>query len=176
MPNPSPSSPSTASPVWVVYDLSQPCRAALLAKDEAELKALGAVVFTAGAKSPQAQAFLDGVEIEAEWLKQDRWRSILQALRTELASAVDGEVFLRAARRAVWLAARAQTSAAPTVIVGTGIAESLVAWLTGKLLSVPFIASFDDDTRWEKKLIEQLKTEARSVRQTTLSAALSPSA
>ena len=160
----------------MLYDLALPGRPELLAKDGPELQSLGAVVFSAGSKSPLAASFLDGVEIEAEWLKQDRWRGTLQALRTELASAVDGEVFLRAARRAVWLAAKAQSGTAPSVIVGAGLAESLAAWLMGKLLGIPFVATVDDSTRWDKKLIEQLKTEARSLRTSTLSAALTPAA
>ena len=173
--NTPPASPPTASLVWAVYDLSLPGRADALAKDEAELTALGAVVIVSGKKPRQAHVFLDGVEAEEQWLKNDRWRNILEALRTELASAVDGEVFLRAARRAVWLAARAQKETPPTLLYGAGLAESLVAWLAGKLLAIPFVISIDDDTRWTSKLVAQLQAEAWAVRDASLTAALAVS-
>ena len=169
-------SPLSAATAWAVYDLSLPGRADLLAKDEAELRVLGAVILAAGRKPAQGHEFLDGVEAEAQWFQQDKWRATLQALRTDLASAVDGEVFLRAARRAVWLASRAQTGPAPTLLFGAGLAESLAVWLAGKLLAVPFVATIDDDTRWEKKLIQQLKAEARCVRDASITAALTPPA
>ena len=153
--------------------MSLPGRWDSLAKDDAELTALGAVVIVSGKKPKQAHVFLDGVEAEEQWLAQDRWRNTLETLRTELASAVDGEVFLRAARRAVWLAARAQAGTAPSLIYGAGLAESLVAWLAGRLLSVPFVMMMDDDTRWTSKLVTQLKAEARAVRGASLTAALS---
>lgn len=160
-----------AAKAWAFYDFSLPGREDLLAKDAAEWQALGAEVVVAG-RPAAPHVFLDGLQAEDQWLKQDRWRGTLEALRTELASAVDGEVFLRAARRAVWLAARAQ-SAPPSILFGAGLAESLAAWLAGKLISVPFVATLDDDTRWESKLITQLKSEARSVRAGTVTAALS---
>lgn len=171
--NTPPASPPPASLVWAVYDLLLPGRADSLAKDNAELKALGVVVIVSGRKPVQDHVFLDGVEVEEQWLKQDRWRGTLQTLRTDLASAVDGEVFLRAARRAVWLAARAQAETAPSLLYGAGLAESLVAWLAGKLLNVPFVMVMDDDTRWTSKLVTQLKAEARAVREASLTAALS---
>lgn len=169
MSDPAPSSPPAAK-AWAFYDLSLPGRAELLAKDAAEWQALGAEIVVAG-RPAAPHVFLDGLQAEDQWLKQDRWRGTLEALRTELASAVDGEVFLRAARRAVWLASRASSS--PSVVFGAGLAESLAVWLVGRLLNVPFVATLDDDTRWESKLVSQLKSEARSVRAGTVTAALS---
>ncbi|MDB6116562.1 MAG: colanic acid biosynthesis glycosyltransferase WcaL [Verrucomicrobiaceae bacterium] len=118
-------------------------------------------MFVAGHPS-QPHEFINGVEVEEQWLKNDRWRNSLEALRTELASAVDGEVFLRGARRAVWMANRAQTGM-PTLIHGAGLTESLAAWLAGKLLNVPFSACIGagEDLRWTSKLVNQIKAEAR---------------
>ena len=163
---------SSQPTVWAFYDLSLPGRAAWLACDQGELRALGAMVFVAGQPSSQADVFLDGVEIEQQWLKQERWRATLQALRTELASAVDGEVFLRAARRSVWLAARTQEMPAPSLIFGAGMAEALVAWLTSKLTGIPFAASLQDDSRWTSKLKSTIKAEARTLREASLTQCL----
>jgi len=165
-------SPPPQSPVWALYDLSLPERAERLAKDEGELRAQSGVIMVAGRHAAQADAFLDGAEMEQLWLKHDRWRASLEALRTELASSVDGEVFLRAARRAVWLAARAQEGAAPRLIFGAGMAESLAAWLAGKLIGVPCAVSLQDDTRWTSKLVSQLRAEARAVRESSLTQCL----
>ena len=150
-----PTSPPLSAPTWAVFDLSLPGRADLLAKEQARWKDQGGVAFTARHKSAHADEFMDGVEIEDQWMKQEKWRAALQALRTELASAVDGEVFLRAARRAVWLAARAQRGPVPTMISGAGAEESLAACLAGRLLGVSWSGTYD--ARW-KKLFEQLKT------------------
>ena len=143
-----------------------------LGNDQGELRALDVVVFVAGQPSSQADVFLDGIEIERQWLKQERWRATLEALRTELSSAVDGEVFLRAARRAVWLAARAREGVAPGLIFGAGVAESLAAWLAARLTGIPCAVSLQDDTRWTTKLVSQIRVEALAVRDSSLTQCL----
>ena len=163
---------SASSPVWAIYDLSLPGRGEWLAKDLSELRATGAVIMVAGQFSTQADVFLDGVEMEQQWLLQERWRATLEALRTELSSAVDGEVFLRAARRAVFLATRSQNATAPGLVFGAGVAESLVAWLMVRLIGSAYVASLQDDTHWTTKLVSQIRGDARAIREGSLTQCL----
>jgi hypothetical protein len=162
---------SNHAPAWALYDLSLPGREALLASDLPELRRRGARVTALGRPSPQADDFLDGLEIEREWMAHPRTRSAVCDLRRELSAAVDGEVFLRAARRAAALAVRAQPR--PEFLFGAGTEESVTAWLAGRLLGVPFVASVEGgDSGWSGKWLERVRNDARSVRSAPLAGCL----
>ncbi|HSJ03015.1 MAG TPA: glycosyltransferase family 4 protein, partial [Verrucomicrobium sp.] len=173
--------PSSTSPrVWAFYDLALPGRLEWLQAELEPLTALhGRIVAAAGRSDEKDLAKLgkavwdlewlpDGIVLESEWRMRAPWRSKLEALRTELATSVDGEVFLRAARRAVGLATRlARSPQPPALLYGPGVEESLAVWLTAQLSDeagrVPCAVAFEEGTRWSTQILRRVASEASTV-------------
>lgn len=162
--------------VWAFYDLSLPARLKWLEREIAPLKGQHARVVAAGGRAEEKDLVAlgktvwdlewlpDGIVLETEWRMRAPWRAQLEALRTDLATSVDGEVFLRAARRAVWLATRVSRSKQPPqLLYGPGGEESLTAWLASRLTGVPCALAFEEGTRWSTQILRRMAGEAQSV-------------
>ena len=131
-----------------IYDLTLPGRNEWRSAEKPALKSRGFVVLD----------LPDGAVLEEAWEAAPEWRIQLEVVRTKLASAVDGEVFFRAARRAVWLA----RECSPKKLYGPGIAESLAVWLAAKLIEpTPMLAlAFDAQQYWQTALLIRLGEDA----------------
>lgn len=103
----------------------------------------------------------NGEDLEETWENAPKQRLQLQEIRTNLASAVDGEVFFRAARRAIWLAQQTQ----PKRIYAPGIAEALTVWLAAKLMepAPELFLAFDAQPGWQTALLRRLAEDAAKV-------------
>jgi hypothetical protein len=173
---PAPSEGVASPALWAFYDLALPSRARWL---EAEIEPLsglhGRIVAAGGRADDKALASLgaglwelewlpDGIVLESEWRMRGRRRAALEELRTELATSVDGEIFLRAARRAVWLATRIRRAAQPpTLLYGAGVEESLAVWMASRLTKVPCALAFEEGTRWSTQILRRMAKEAVAV-------------
>ncbi|WP_038160902.1 glycosyltransferase family 4 protein [Verrucomicrobium sp. BvORR106] len=162
--------------VWAFYDLSLPARLKWLEREIAPLQSQHARVVAAGGRAEEKDLVAlgktvwdlewlpDGIVLETEWRMRAPWRAQLEALRTDLATSVDGEVFLRAARRAVWLATRmSRSKQPPQLLYGPGGEESLTVWLASRLTGVPCALAFEEGTRWSTQILRRMAGEAQSV-------------
>ncbi|WP_029190925.1 glycosyltransferase family 4 protein [Verrucomicrobium spinosum] len=162
--------------VWGFYDLALPDRLKWLEREQAPLSELDGRVVAAGGRADEKalqtlgktvwdlEWLPDGIVLESEWRMRAPWRAQLEALRTDLATSVDGEVFLRAARRAVWLAVRiSRSQEPPRLLYGPGGEEALTVWLASRLTGVPCAAAFEEGTRWSTQILRRMAGEAQSV-------------
>jgi len=177
-PSPSPS-PRAPQPIpWMIYDLALPGRVSWLAAEAPALANLGGtpiaqldqVSRSTLAKisqiMPHIEPFPDAMVLEMEWRMDPAARHRLEALRMEAAGAADGTLFLAAARRATWLAthiARCPIQR-PTLLVGAGTEESIVAWLAAHLTGLPYALVFDAaPARWGNPLLRHIASGALAV-------------
>ena len=103
----------------------------------------------------------DGMVLEMEWQSRASHRDMLESLRAEISTGVDGELFLESARRAVWLAAQISKYGNVDLLYAHGTKESLVAWLVYRLTNIPFVIKFDRKAI-DKKLRLPLEADAKA--------------
>lgn len=157
------------------YDLGLPGRLDWLEREAEALRASGARLVCAlpddparwkelAARLPDGVEFLpDGMVIEMEWSARTAWRRSLEAIRTaELGAGIDGEVFLAAARRAVWLARVVQSSGVG-MLYTAGTLESLSAWLASRLVQVRRAVAFDADPSFSRQHLETISAESAAI-------------
>jgi glycosyltransferase involved in cell wall biosynthesis len=143
-----PGPPATQPNGLAFFDLGEPGRAANLARVWDELAARGIRILAAGGQAEAAvlaglgprlreiEWLPDGAALEMEWRARESWRRELENLRTAASWQADGEAYLAAARRAVWLAARLAAGPVPRLLAA-GEAESAVVWLAARLGAPP---------------------------------------
>lgn len=113
-------------------------------------------------KSPVASAaeFLpDGIALEAEWRNSPAIVKDLEAIRTDLGTAVSGEVFFRDARRALWISA-AMRRRGINHVHASRTPSLLCAWLVKKLTNCKLSIAVEDDPDTSPSLIERLAADA----------------
>jgi glycosyltransferase involved in cell wall biosynthesis len=161
--------PAAAGPV-AYFDLARPGAAELLRLEWPALRDLGAQVWLAAGTCakrdlhdldpwPDTALWLpDGMALEMEWFSRPGPRAQLEALRAELSTAIDGEWFFTAARRALWLADQIGRFARPTLFYAPGEDEWLVGWLVSQLVALPLITPLRPDKcrRLRGKLRDQI--------------------
>lgn len=173
---PAPAARAVRPVVWALYDLALPERAVWLGREMGPLQELEGRVVVAGGRVGEKEITAlgeavwdvewlpDGIVLETEWRMRAPWRAALEALRTELATSVDGEVFLRAARRAVWLAVRVgRSKEPPRLLYGPGGEEALTVWLASRLTGIPCAVAIEEGTRWSTQILRRMAGEAQSV-------------
>lgn len=79
----------------------------------------------------------DGMALEMEWQHRRDMRAVAEAWRTRLGDQVDGEDFLRFARRAVWLAIQIPRLGGCGCLEASDRGSVVTAWLVGVLTGIP---------------------------------------
>lgn len=142
--------PDATGPV-AYFDLARPGAIELLRIEWSILRDLGAQVWLAGGTCtkrvlrdlepwPESARWLpDGMALEMEWFSRPGPRARLEAIRADLSTAIDGEWFFAAARRALWLADQISRLAKPTLFYAPGEEEWLVGWLVCQLTGLPLV-------------------------------------
>jgi len=101
----------------------------------------------------------DGTVLEAEWHQRSAWRERLEALRAEWSTAIEGETFFYAARRAVWLAGWCQKQDV-RYLYAPGGAEALVGHLVSLLLGLPMAVALESHPPFSAELLRKLAAGA----------------
>lgn len=101
----------------------------------------------------------DGIVLEATWRAEPEARRIMEALRHELGSAIDGEAFFRDARRALWIAREAARRGITGLHAGSA-ATAVTAWLARLLDGPPFTAVLEPGHAIDKRVVQRLDEAA----------------
>jgi hypothetical protein len=157
------------------YDLAQPMAVEMLSLEREVLETMGCQIWLAGGEVPYQDAkqlgipvgkafwMPDGMALEMEWQSRGPLRSRLELLRTELSTSIDGEFFLQAARRALWLALQAPKLAEVQGLYACGRKASLSAWLVHRLTGLPIALKLEREDAFEQKVRNLIRAEARAV-------------
>jgi len=123
---------------------------------------LGSAALPASAWWRNIAFFPDGIVLEAEWLAATDARAQLEALRTELGSAVDGEHFFREARRALWLVREINQQNIQNLHAARS-SSALCAWLAHQLTGIPFSIAIERHPVYSPGLLGRIAADARKV-------------
>ncbi len=165
---------ASPSPGVAFFDLALPGRAEWLAGEWPGLVEKGCAVVASAAGSSKdnlvrAATVLsdcvwipDGTVLEAEWCQRTAWRGRLEVLRAEWSTAIEGESFFPAARRAVWLAAWCGKQDV-RYLYAPGGAEALVAHLVSLLLGLPMAVALESNPPFSGDLLRKLAAGAARI-------------
>ena len=154
---PAASRPPPRAPGYALYDLAVTPLDADIRAEMRTLRERGLQLWLAApaegsprADDPAASGLLeqafwlpDGMAIEMEWQHGRGMRATLEAVRTDLGEAVNGEVFLELARRALWLARQWRRIDPESPVFAMDQPSLVVAWLAASLDERPVIAPDD---------------------------------
>ncbi len=101
----------------------------------------------------------DGIALDMEWTARANWRRSLEDLRTASFSTLDGTLYLRLARRAVWIAAKLITDNTACLYT-PGVEESLTGYLAAQLRSFPRATVFEPHRLLSKTQLADVAADA----------------
>ena len=107
----------------------------------------------------RADYFPDGIVLEAAWRAHPGWVAACETIRHELGTSIDGEIFFRDARRAVWLAEEAPKRGF-TRLHAARSAALPVAWLVSRLTGLPFSGLLEPDHDLPPKVVARIAEDA----------------